>query len=821
MVRYLLIAAGLAAAAPPVVAQPLAAPFQTVFDGTGLAGVGALAATPDGRHLYAAGIADLAITALSRNAASGRLGRIAIYREGAGGFSGIAPAARLALGVDGRILYAAGVDRVTALERDPESGQLGPGPTLRGGFGINQIADLAIAADGTRLFATGSSAVAMFAADSDGQLEHLTTVADGPAHAGLGGATSIDVAGDHVYVGSDLDRSISVLRIDGVALVAVQTLTAEESPLLGAVADLVVSGDGEHLYAALPADDRVVVLARDPDDGRLTVLGAAVEAPPGRGLAAPSRLLLSSDGRRLYVASAAHSTVALLERDPGSGGLTPVRSVADDVGGVLGIGGSADLALGPAQTHVYVSGPTDGAIGLFDAALSFLAVERNSAGAISGLRQPAAVVVAPDGAHLYAAGFGAGAVAIFRRNDGVLEFAGSYRGEGERRLQQPISLAFSNDATVLAVADFGAGAVHTLRRDPVSGALQPLSILDGDTVADLRGVAAIALAPGADVAAATSLLSGSVVLLNVHPETAALSLRATMPALAQPSSAVFSGDGDNLYVTSSGSGAVVVFETTAAGPFAQTQVVRDSDAEVTGLISPASLAVTDGNLYAASGAGIFQLDGSNAVTVFAREAPAGRLRFRAALVDQVGGVAGIRGATAVAVAPHGDLVAAAGFTGNSIALFERNAAGDLTFAEAHFDGTAGADGLGGAGAVAFSPGGAELYVAGFADNALTAFRLPTPPPTATPTATPTLMPSATATAPPTATEPAASPTASDCAGDCDGDDTTGIAELIRCVNVALGATAVEACPACDADDSGDVAINELIRAVNAALRGCA
>lgn len=70
--------------------------------------------------------------------------------------------------------------------------------------------------------------------------------------------------------------------------------------------------------------------------------------------------------------------------------------------------------------------------------------------------------------------------------------------------------------------------------------------------------------------------------------------------------------------------------------------------------------------------------------------------------------------------------------------------------------------------------------------------------------------------------PCASPCQCDsgtpCAGDCNGSGDIGIAELITCVNIALGTPGT--CTACDVDGMGGVAINELISAVNAALFGC-
>jgi sugar lactone lactonase YvrE len=59
-----------------------------------------------------------------------------------------------------------------------------------------------------------------------------------------------------------------------------------------------------------------------------------------------------------------------------------------------------------------------------------------------------------------------------------------------------------------------------------------------------------------------------------------------------------------------------------------------------------------------------------------------------------------------------------------------------------------------------------------------------------------------------------------CPGDCNGDDTVAAAELVSCVNVALGKTPLRRCGA--ADESGDsgVTIDELLLAVEASMAGC-
>lgn len=89
------------------------------------------------------------------------------------------------------------------------------------------------------------------------------------------------------------------------------------------------------------------------------------------------------------------------------------------------------------------------------------------------------------------------------------------------------------------------------------------------------------------------------------------------------------------------------------------------------------------------------------------------------------------------------------------------------------------------------------------------------PPTVTPgPATPSG--SATESPTPTATVDPAQP----CSGDCNNDGTVTVDELIRAVNIGLGSVPAEQCIAADADANQMVTINEIVAAVDRALRGC-
>ena len=59
-----------------------------------------------------------------------------------------------------------------------------------------------------------------------------------------------------------------------------------------------------------------------------------------------------------------------------------------------------------------------------------------------------------------------------------------------------------------------------------------------------------------------------------------------------------------------------------------------------------------------------------------------------------------------------------------------------------------------------------------------------------------------------------------CAGDCDGSGQVAIDELLRGVNIGLGALPLSACAAFDTDGDGMVAVGELIQGVGASLGGC-
>ena len=149
--------------------------------------------------------------------------------------------------------------------------------------------------------------------------------------------------------------------------------------------------------------------------------------------------------------------------------------------------------------------------------------------------------------------------------------------------------------------------------------------------------------------------------------------------------------------------------------FLETQ--QDNVAGVDGLAGASAVAASaDGGHVYAAGAG------ESAVAVFARDPRNGLLEFVGQVRDGVGGVDGLAAAAAVALSGDGSSVYVAGELDDAVAAFLRDPdSGELDFVELERDGVGGVNGLGGARDLAVSPDGAHLYVAGAADSAVAVF----------------------------------------------------------------------------------------------------
>src|SRR5437870_2366533 len=198
----------------------------------GLLGAKAVAISPDGAHVYAAGSLDNAVAVFGRDAATGKLTFTEVQREGQNGVLGLFGAKAVTVSPDGANLYVAGGydDALVVFGRNPETGMLTYLQKLEDGVGgvngLNGADAVAVSPDGTHVLVTGSvdDALAVFERDpATGTLTYVERLRDGIAGVdGLHKAQAVDVSPDgaSVYAAGPADTAVAVFRVrrcgDGV-----------------------------------------------------------------------------------------------------------------------------------------------------------------------------------------------------------------------------------------------------------------------------------------------------------------------------------------------------------------------------------------------------------------------------------------------------------------------------------------------------------------------------------------------------------------------------------------------------------------------------
>jgi 6-phosphogluconolactonase (cycloisomerase 2 family) len=286
----------------------------------GLDGVSAVELSPDGRSLYAAGYVEHALVAFARDAETGMLGLAQVLHDNQDGVEGLQGALAIAISADGAFVYVLSqVDAAVAIfRRDPQTSRLAIVDTVRDdgndGFHLAGAYDVVLSPDGAHVYVTSLfGAVVAYERDGvTGRLRYRSTISrDDPGTTGLGyvleGAPTQDgrfiyvvdgfadlvttlsrdpSSGDLHVAGSrpagDFPSHVAFGPMDTTLYVATNSgvITFQRDPVSGSlnqvsalpvkVGTLVVSHDGTNVYAV--SIDSLTVMARNPNDGRLTVL---------------------------------------------------------------------------------------------------------------------------------------------------------------------------------------------------------------------------------------------------------------------------------------------------------------------------------------------------------------------------------------------------------------------------------------------------------------------------------------------------------------------------------------------------------------------
>ncbi len=372
----------------------------------GLRRVNDVAASPDGKHVYAAGWSDNSIAMFERTVTSGTLRYIGRVRHGRRGVTRMRYPAALALSPDGRHLYAVAYrdNAIVVFSRNASDGTLSYVDHLRHGqngvLGMQRPRGLAISPDGSNVYVAAFSgdALAVFGRDlSSGALRFIEHFQDNSGSVdGLNGALDVTVSLDglSVFVAGHSDDALAQFdrALSDGSLSYRQCFKDGASGIdgLAGAASVVVSPDTRFVYVAGSNDNAVATFRRTESTGNLSFLQRIRDGAPGvNGLARASDLAISKDGANLYVAGESDNALTVFTRDLNSGELTPAHKLQDGRDGVDGLRQLRALTVTDDSKHIYAAGRGDNALAAFE----LLILPNGESKTVSRLRSESTIFV--------------------------------------------------------------------------------------------------------------------------------------------------------------------------------------------------------------------------------------------------------------------------------------------------------------------------------------------------------------------------------------------------------------------------------------------
>lgn len=315
---------------------------------------------------------DKALSTFSRDTVTGA---VTFLSKDASASTEFQTARRLRLTADGAHIYVTNhlAKGIETFSRDAVTGLP---TRESGIFGFEHATSVVEAAGGSHIYAAGPEFDGVIGLSRDavtGDLTQVTQAIDTLGSVtGLADAHDLALSPDerHLYVVSPTAHAVVAFEraLGTGALSWIET----ETNGAGGVSDLAgaravhVSADGLNVYVAAHDDDAIAVFARDLATGELSFVGAAVNGVSGvEGLDGANSLVTSPDGLHLYAASAIDDAVAVFARSDTSGTLSLLQVLRDGVLDVDGIDGASSVLLSADGRFLYVSGVDEPGIGVF------------------------------------------------------------------------------------------------------------------------------------------------------------------------------------------------------------------------------------------------------------------------------------------------------------------------------------------------------------------------------------------------------------------------------------------------------------------------
>lgn len=296
------------------------------------------------------------------------------------------------------------------------------------------------------------------------------------------------------------------------------------------------------------------------------------------GIADPSAVTVSNDGRHVYVTSESTGQLTLFQRMARNGRLSVLASIDDTVAGFTNmlLDGPVDIVASDDDAYLYVAAKASDAIVVLarssaDGSLSFIQNQAHGSVGVSGIQDVARLALSPDGEHLYASG--SNSVAVFSRDaqTGELTFVESEQnniddpedsGGTVVSLNRAMGLALSPDGNQLLVASRLGDSLLVFDRDsdPESAQFGQLSFVENlkdneNGIEGLDGTTDVAISSSGQQVYVTAEASNTLVHYNRQPNGELDGARiwqsgeAALPGMAGAQHLLLAPDNEELFVT--------------------------------------------------------------------------------------------------------------------------------------------------------------------------------------------------------------------------------------------------------------------------------
>ena len=358
--------------------------------------------------------------------------------------------------------------------------------------------------------------------------------------------------------------------------------------------------------------------------------------------------------------------------------------------------------------------------------LSLVDEEKDDLNGVDGLAGANSIAVSQEGQYVYATGFSDDAVVVFSRdvNSGVLTFVQIVKNSDieNNGLNGANAVAVSPNDKHVYVASSLDNAVVVFTRDRNTGKLTLVEVQkDGINGGDgLGGASSIALSFDNKRVYVTGYQDNALTVFARDENTGALTFLQTqqdgvngVDGLQNATAVAVSRDNASIYVTGSADNGIAVFNRNpAAGEIAFVAVYKNGIEGISGLGGAAGVSISSDKKQ------VYVTGKTDAALVaFNRDLTTGKLTYLQTYKKGENGIGGLGGASAIAISPDGSAIYVAGMNDNAIALFERQADGSLSFSQFVQNNTT----LGGVTAITTDPEGNFVYTAAFSSNTVSAF----------------------------------------------------------------------------------------------------